>query len=76
MFCHFYNYSPSFSIYYYYCDYDATKLQLLSFYPSMLINFLNFSLKKTLYVKLFTKIVVIWLIQCGVLIFFMCIMMF
>jgi len=47
MFCHFYNYSPPFSIYYYYCNYDAIKLQLLSFYPSMLTNFLNFSLRNS-----------------------------
>jgi hypothetical protein len=48
MFCHFYNYSPPFSIYHYYCNYDAIKLQLLSLYPSMLTNFLNFSLRNSL----------------------------
>jgi len=76
MFCHFYNYSPSFSIYYYYCNYDATKLQLLSFYPSMLITFLNFLVINSPLCQIVTKIVVIWLPHCGVLIFLMCTMMF
>ncbi len=62
MFCHFYNYLSSFSMYYFSCDHGVLNFQLLSF-PSFHVDYF---LGVSICVKLIAKVVITWVPLCGV----------